>query len=73
MAAGEKTGQFPELHTWLHPELQQILQTISRAHCPAGIPAVLLVMPDGGRVIGHRLAAALPSAEWDRQRNNRIV
>ena len=26
---------------WLHPELQQILPSASRAHCPAGVPAGL--------------------------------
>ena len=69
-AAGETDKVHPELHT----ELQQILPSASRAHCPAGVPAgpprhVLLV----GAASGSSSQHVLPEAAGDRSRNNRIV
>ena len=72
---GRQAEDRPVLHPGLHPGLQQIPQTASRAHClPAGIPAGLPGCGQAdGRAIWQQLAASLPPAAGDRNRNNRIV
>lgn len=74
VGAGETVGQFQELHTGLHPELQQTLPSASRAHCPADVPAgpprhAMLVDASSASISQH----APPEAAGYRMCNNRIV